>query len=138
MFIGLGADIWFSFSWVGALFLDFCFLSGKYDGYLLPCRKFSAISLACSAGRFPGNACWYWNWDNGMSWGKEGWRRSLWSLGDEVKEERDHSRCSVEQFNSTSPQIFQRVFCLLHPLISLLLCYFLISDITVINPFLIY
>lgn len=34
MFIGLGADIWFSFSWVGALFLDFCFLSG-FEGSMM-------------------------------------------------------------------------------------------------------
>lgn len=29
-------------------------------------------------------------WDTGMGWGKKGWkRRSLWSLGDWVKEKRE-------------------------------------------------
>lgn len=29
-------------------------------------------------------------WVIGMSWWKEGWRRSMWSLANRVKEEKDH------------------------------------------------
>lgn len=37
MLIGLGVHIWFSFSWVGVLFLNFCFLSGFLENMIAIC-----------------------------------------------------------------------------------------------------
>lgn len=52
--------------------------------------------LTYSAGVFTDYAWCVGEWNTGISWGKEGWRRrSLWSTGDEVREEKgDHTSFS--------------------------------------------
>lgn len=51
-------------------FLFSLWIFGEYDACVL------SVSLVCSAGVLTGNDYWYWRWDTGLSWRKEGWKRT--------------------------------------------------------------
>jgi hypothetical protein len=53
---------WVICSW----FLFPLWILGDYDDCVL------SASLTCSAAVFTGNDCWYWDWNIGMSWWREG------------------------------------------------------------------
>lgn len=64
---------------------------GDGEGCVLPGREYfmNYFSLACSSGVFSGNVCRCQRLENGMSWKKEIWRRSLSSVRDGVREGRE-------------------------------------------------
>jgi hypothetical protein len=83
MIIDLGADIWFCLVCLLSLWI-----LEDGEGCVLPAREYfmNYFSLACSAGVLLGIVSWCQSLENGMSWEKEVWRRSLCPVRDGVRE----------------------------------------------------